>query len=240
MQKRKPATNVTEPQPLETSVELAVVSGLTPGAKLRENRLIRMTPTGVEFQGEMNIDQWQDGMKFLRWMKSASTLWLADFITTGEKLFGKEVVQDCLVQLEFDLMDAQRALAVGSLDRRTRLPELTTEHYWVLAQAKLTPGKQTHWAAQAVQHKLTAHLLARSIAEGKVIGRAEHSRNTGRSSGLATPHGIRQSFDLWWRQVEENEPLHTWEPARKRELLEELKPVAKIVRELESELGDNE
>lgn len=226
-------------QPLSQSggVGLAITGGLSPGAKLRENRLFSVSETGVEFTGEMTYEQWQDGMKLLRWVKSSSTLWLADFIKRGTDLFGRERVESALVQLEFDLVDAQRAIAVNTLDRAVRQVELTTEHYWVLSKAELSPDMQVQWAALAVEHRLTALQLAKSITAGRVLTREEQARNSGRGSGLATPHGIRQTFDLWFQQVDRNDPLHTWPKERKAELYEELRPLKKLLDDLEREVA---
>lgn len=171
-------------------------------------------------------------------MDDSGHLWLADFIAKATVDHGQEFVQETLVQLQFPLDQAQRALAIGSLHRGVRHPFLTTEHYWTLAHAerKLTETEQLKWGSLCVEQKMTAAHLSACIAAGRVLPKPDASRLNGKGSGVTTPHGIRQAFDLWWRQVDENDPIRHWTMDRKRELYEELKPVAKIVRDLEDEL----
>lgn len=172
-------------------------------------------------------------------MDDAGHLWLADFIAKTAADHGQEFVQETLVGLQFPLDQAQRAIAIGSLHRGVRHPALTTEHYWAMAHAekKLGEHDQLKWAKLAVEHKMTAAHLVKCIAAGKVLPKEDAGRLNGRGSGLATPHGIRQSFETWFRQTDQNDPIHQWSIERKRELYEELKPVAKVVADLEEALA---
>ncbi len=217
-------------------VALELTGGLTPGSR-RDSCLFHLMPTGVEFVGEMKLGQWREGMRMLKLCKSSLTVWLADFIRYGTEQFGQDEVEQTIVQMEFDLVDAQRAIAIGKLDPDVRNIELSPDHYWVLSKANLSPMGARHWSQLSVKHRLTAHQLAESIAKGRVVTCREHSRSMGRSSGIATPHGIRQSFDLWWKQVEKEDPIEAWDRDRKAALLEELRPVAKIVQDLETDLS---
>jgi len=220
-------------------VTLAIATGLDPGSNLRKNRIFHLTPLGVDFDGKLTPEQSREGFQFLRMADDCGHLWLADFIAKTTADHGEQFVQETLVQLQFPLDQAQRALAIGSLHRGVRHATLTTEHYWALAHApekRLSDTEQLKWAAVAVEHKMTAAHLSKCIAAGKVLPKEDAARLSGRGSGVATPHGIRQAFDTWFRQVDANDPIDRWPVDRKRELLEELRPVAKIVRDLEEEL----
>src|SRR6266481_3730119 len=78
LEKQKMHTEVreTDQSLAPTEVQLALTSGLAPGAKLRENRLFALSPTGVDFKGELTLAQWMEGMLMLSWMTTAFTIWL--------------------------------------------------------------------------------------------------------------------------------------------------------------------
>jgi hypothetical protein len=191
----------------------------------------------MDFRGSMSIERWREVMHTLQMWKTASTVWLADAITYGRDHFGQAEVEDTLTQMEFDLMDAQRAIGIGTLDRDTRHAELNSEHYWVLAKAQLSTDEQIRWASLAVKHKLTAALLGKSITAGKVITPNESSLNSGRGSGIATVQGFRQLFDTWFRKVDQDDPIQKWPETRKRELLEVLKGPVRLGLQLARALG---
>jgi len=218
-------------------IELAVVGGLSPGAKLREPRMFRLGALGVQFAGEMSFEHWQEGMAMLGMWKHASQLWLTDFITKGRSLFGDEKVQETLAQLQFDLHDTTQALAIGELSLLARRPGLTNGHYLALADARLSAEVQEQWADLALKHNMTAAQLEKSIAAGAVLPERESaSRSAG--GGIATIHGFRQVFDLWFRKVDQSdEPIDQWSSDRKRELWEELKGPVKVGLDLARSLG---
>ena len=62
---------------VDSSIQLAVTSGLGIGAKLRENRLFAVSATGLAIKGEVTQEQWAEMMRMVRWTRSAATLWLA-------------------------------------------------------------------------------------------------------------------------------------------------------------------
>ena len=218
-------------------VELAVVGGLSPGAKLREPRMFRLGMLGVQFAGEMSFEHWQEGMMMLGMWKHASQLWLADFIAKGRALFGDDKVQETLAQLQFDLHDTTQALAIGELSLLARRQGLTNGHYLALAHAQLSAEQQEYWADIALKHSMTPAQLEKSIAAGAVLPSREPA-NRAAGGGIATLHGFRQVFDLWFRKVDESdEPIDKWSQERKRELWEELKGPVKVGLDLARSLG---
>jgi len=214
-------------------VQLALTSGLAPGAKLRENRLFALSPTGVDFKGELTLAQWMEGMLMLSWMKTAFTIWLADFIECGRKRFQKETVEEAIVQLEFTEFDVSRALAIADLPREVRADHLTGEHYFVLGRSGLDDEQTKHWATLAEEHHLSAAQLKDSIAAGEIVTRTP----TSGGRGLPTIQGFRQIFDRWWAQVDTHDPLNGWPKERKLQLFEELRPSVKVGLQLARELG---
>jgi len=51
--------------------------------------------------------------------------------------------------------------------------------------------------------------------------------------GVATIHGFRQGFDIWYRRC----PVESWSPQAKRAVLEELRAPAELALRLASDLG---
>lgn len=238
--------DVINPNEDRSSVSLALTAGLAEGAKLRINRMLRFTPTGIEWDGaKPTEEQMRELFRMLKWIADgALPVWLADAIGKARQACGQDVANRLLVETEFSLDLAQKAIAIDSLTRDLRHPFLTAEHYWALAHGTL-PGKagqklneaaQCKWAELAVEHRLSARLLMLSISNDRVMTSEQSGTNSGRGSGLATPHGIRQAFDLWYGQVE----FKKMDRDGMKQAYEELKPVAKVVRQLEEELAATE
>lgn len=230
-------SEITEPQPplVPSEVHLALTSGLAPGAKLRENRIFTLSATGVEFKGEPTLAQWMEGMLMLSWMKTASTLWLADFIECGRKRFQRETVEEALVQLEFTELDVSRALAINDVPRELRSEHLTSEHYFVLGRSGLNDEQSKRWSDLTEEHHLSAAELKESISVGAIVKRGASAEGR----GLPTIQGFRQIFDRWWTQVDTHDPLTGWPKERKLQLFEELRPSVQVGLQLARELGIN-
>lgn len=218
-------------------IQLAVMQGMPPGGKIRTNEIFALGITGITFNGEMSLERWRELMRMLRAWKQAGTTWLADAIRHGREQFGDAVVEETLVQMEFDLVDARRAMGIGALTDGVRHSSLTSEHYWVLSKAELPVEDQTKWSALAVEHELTAQQLAKSITAGKVVTNDGASGGGGRASGFATFQGLRQLFDSAWRRVQANDPLEKWDDDRKRALWCELEGPTRVGVMLARELG---
>jgi hypothetical protein len=217
-------------------IGLAIMGELATGGKVRDSHVVTLSSTSLDFHGDMSVDRWREIMRALKIWKTASTVWLADAITYGRRKFGQEEVEATLSQMEFDLVDAQRAVGIASLSREAR-PGLSSEQLWVMAKAKLTEAEQLKWADLALKNDLSANLLEKSIAAGKVITTEQSSRNSGRGSGLVTVQGIRQLFDTWHRKVSEIEPIAEWPEERQRDVFEELKGPARLCLQLARNLG---
>ncbi len=219
-----------------TGVELAIAAGLTPGAKLRDTRVFNLTSTGVEFRGDMTVEQFTQGLQLLRMASTGVQVWLADFLVQGRRLFGDERLQEILEQLEFPEMEVNRAAGIASLAAGIRRDGLTSEHYWVLAKAELSPAQQERWATAAVDHKLSAVTLLRSIKEGKVV-KAETTGGPSRKGGVATIQGFAAIFDTWFKRVEGRDPIESWPEERLRELWEDLKGPTRVGLQVARRLG---
>ena len=214
----------------ETTIELALVEGLAPGAKLRESHMVQVSALGMVFDDGMSLERWKASLRLIRQVKSMATLYLSDAICFGRKKFGEAVATEAMGQLELGLNEAQQAVAIGTLGRECRRVGLTGEHYYVMARAVLNPEAQGKWADLAVEHDLSAAELAASIEAGEV------RKKEGKSRGFVTIEGINTLFSTWWRQVEET-PVNEWEDARVRDAWRNLEGATRVGIALAKRMG---
>lgn len=221
----------------EKTLNFAVTTGLSAGAKLRDNRLFKITPTGVIIEGEMSVDQWRELMAMWRTVKTSFHVGLADLVAYGRKRFGEAVVQETMEQLEFDLVDAKQAVEISLLPYECRNLWMRTEHYMVIAGATLTPKEAVKWSEAAMDHSLTHAQLKLSIQAGKVLKGGELTSESGKNSGMANLPGFRQLFDVWWNRTSEANPMADWSPERQRQVFDELEAPTNLGLKLAHALG---
>lgn len=161
---------------------------------------------------------------------------LADLLRYGKKNFGEPVVMDTLGQLEFEFSDGVKAFAIGQTPLDRRVSELSSEHYYVLGKAELTPRERDRWAALARQHGLTAHELQISIENGKVTRQADVDQVSGKGAGINTIQGISFWYRRWERQVGGRKTVLGWTDKMKQEWLGHVKPIVDLALEVVASL----
>lgn len=215
------------------SVSLAVIGGLNEGAKLRENRMFEMSPTGIRFHGKMSKPQIIELLQLLKQTKNIYHMALADVITHAKAEYGMEFVASALEQLEFDLADGIKANTIALLPSSVRHAKLSSEHLYVVGNAelagKITPEQSKEWLENAVECDLSAAELKASIEAGKVI----RSDKSPRKNTLVTIEGLHFWFMSWRKQVKD---VNQWDAERKRKLLEELSPIVQLAEEVRQSL----
>ena len=161
---------------------------------------VRLTDTGLTISESTTYEQWMEGLKMFQWMKARLSIGLSDYISWGRAKFGAEKTMDALEQLEFPMQDVKAAVAIASVPVELRHPELTGEHYAILAkkQKDFSPDVLKQWASTAAKEHLTPPQLKASIDAGVVVTTATANQL---NHGIITPHGIRGSFDIWCRRV---------------------------------------
>jgi hypothetical protein len=219
------------------ALNFAVTTGLSAGAKLRENRLFKITPMGVTIEGDMSVDQWRELMAMWRTIKTSFHVGLADLVSYGRKHFGEEVVQETMEQLEFDLVDARQAVAISLLPYDCRNLWMKSEHYMVIGDANLTPKEAVKWSGAAMDNSLTPNQLKLSIQAGKILKGGVLDGESGRNSGMANLPGFRQMFDVWWHRTSEANPMEDWTPERQRQVFDELEAPMNLGLKLAHALG---
>lgn len=220
------------------STHLALVSGLAPGAKLRENRMVEFSPRGLKFRGEMTFEQWKELLGLWRVVKTAYHAGLGDILAYGRERWGEDAVKECLVQYDFDLNDELHALAIGQIPLDLRSQELTPEHYFVLGKCLDNDADRARWQTAAVKHNLTAYELQKSIEAGKVVKGEELKAEQGRNSGILTIQSLVARMDMWHKRVGGEQGILAMPVEAKKQLLHELELPARIYSRLQAELGE--
>lgn len=221
----------TESTPAESTVELAaddevtfaIVTDAGEKAGVGKGRRFTITPRGVLFHGTPTIEQFAEFLLGMKRGKENYDFVLATAVRQGKELFGIERVAALFKQLEFDYVDAIRALGVGQLsfDFAER-PKLSHEHLWVIARSLPDDTEaQAKWAAAAEKHNLSANALQKSITAGRVIKDAElNQQSGGGSGGLTFLHQLRNETENWERKIGGRAKLLELEPELRREWLE--------------------
>ncbi|MFZ4693736.1 MAG: hypothetical protein ACOYMV_01275 [Verrucomicrobiia bacterium] len=191
---------------------------------------------GAQVQGKITFDRWKILLTSWRSCRKGWELVLADILAYGLEQFGREKVDVALNQLEFDLGDALKALAIGQLSLDLRTETLGSDHYFVLSKANLTAKEQGRWVAIATKEGLKAVELQKSIEAGKVLRQADINRESGRDSGIPTIQGLAFWFDRWERKVGGEDAILAWDRRLKEQWLAEVRPILSLAAKLEETL----
>lgn len=169
-------------------------------------------------------------------MKDAYKFVLADIISYGLKNFGREKVDEGLIQLQFNLGEVNEAFAIGQIPLPLRVERLKPEHYYILGKADLTTKERGKWAALADKHELEPMELQKSIEAGKIVHQAAIDQISGKNSGITTIEGISWWYDRWERQIGGREVVLAWKVDLKKRWLDEVRPIVELAREVEKSL----
>jgi hypothetical protein len=209
--------NQTETEPTNNNqapIELSIVHGETSG-------LFRIDPRSgsVEFSDDVSYEQWCEVLRLARTIRRKAAITVADCMLFGIKKWGRKKVDEALEQLELEVTLVKTAIAINSVPHELRLENLDAEHFIELSRAQLTKAKAIRWARVASEQRLTPSQLRLSIVEGEVVDRAAAKLL---QTGVITIHGIRQSFDVWYRRVGGINGVKAMEIDHQIEIAEEL------------------
>jgi len=220
------------------AISLALTTGLSPGAKLRENRMMEFTKTGIRFSGDLTLEQWQETVALWRTVRLTYFTGLADIIAYGKEKFGEEKVKETLAQYEFDLNDELKALSIGQLPLVLRSGALSEEHYYVLGKFLDNDEDRAKWVKLVEENKLTAYELQRSIEAGNVVNGDDLKSKQGRNSGFLTIHSLSARFEVWERNVGGEAAILSMDEINRRALLKELEGPGELYLKLKSQLAN--
>ncbi|MES2923129.1 MAG: hypothetical protein V4819_16350 [Verrucomicrobiota bacterium] len=199
---------------------------------------IKFTSQGIAIDGEMTLPQWTDFLNTIHSVKDAYHCALADTITYGRDKFGDAEVSLALEQAAFDLNDVIKAGNIAQLSLTFRQTyHLSSEHYFVLSKMTDT-AEQVKWANLAVNNKLTAFELKRSIEAGKLIRTTQIQSTSGQGSGFNTIQGIAFKASQWEKTMGGLDNIIKLPPEQRRSIIELLTPTITMVAAIEKSLSN--
>lgn len=190
-----------------------------------ESGSIHLDEQGVTITGKLTQFEWSDGLRKLKQVKDRYHQAVAGMVDYGKQEFGIGFVTETLEQIQFDIGDANRALAISSLPEPIKQGSASSEIKYVLG--KCLPDKpleQEKWAEIANREKLSAQDLKTSIGAGRIV------RSRDRESGFASFESVMILFDRTKRHFDPS----AMTPAQRREVANVLHPIQKYVEDLVS------
>lgn len=213
----------------DTASTLSLISGQN----------IRCTPHGLQIEGEMDFQQWEELLRTIHSIKSAYHCILGDHINYGRARFGVASVAVALEQNEFDFADVAKAESIANLSHDFReTHKLNSEHYFVLTTKVESERERDRWAAIAAREKLSPLELKRSIEAGKILHTTQISQKSGHGSGINTIQGVIFRMQQWERQMGGPEKISKLPTEERRNLLKLLTPMIELAAQIEQSLSD--
>ena len=204
------------------AVENENVTLTTPGLLLMAG--IQLTDTGCRVPEETSWEDWKKGLQGFKWMLGKVKLGFADYQKFGRKKFGDEAVNEQLEQLSFDLHLVTDAMDISTIPEEMRYPNLTSDHYKILARSGLKDAAKATWAKTASEGGLSPIQLKASIARGTVTPSTSVAK--AQSHGVVTIQGIAQEFQLWLKRLGGNGEILKMPLEEQMEIAKEIRQIA--------------
>jgi len=190
-----------------------------------ESGSILLTEKGVTITGKLTQYEWSDGLRKLKQVKDRYHQAVAGMVDYGKQEFGLNVVKETLEQIQFDIGDANRALAISGLESGVKELGISSEAQYVLGRyLPDKPAEQARWAEIAKREKLSAQDLKTSIEVGKIV------RSKDRENGFASFESVLILFERTKRHFDPS----AMTPAQRREIAKLLSPIQQYVEGLVS------
>jgi len=195
---------------------------------------VRWTATGLDLPETMTLEGLRSLLASFRAWESRGTVALADIFAFARARGWETEVEQMLSDFEFDPVTVRRSMRVGDVPRGLRHPDLTAEHYYVVAD--LTYPEQTKWLQKAVKHKMRPLVLKRSIEAGKVLTKEQIEMMSGAGSGIVNYHGILTNWKRWEKKVGGEEAVLSWPRTVLAQFVDEHRPIRDLVDKAEDVL----
>ncbi len=191
--------------------ELAVIEPTNSQLQLPLPDGTAFTSRRLTMPENLSFEAWMDVGRFLSRSGESLDFWRADHIERGRKEFGDERVLAGMEQLGFDLGDCKKAAKRSQLLWSVpRDGELSVEHHFVLAKAKLDCTGLEMWAKLARENTLTPRELQESIKKGCVTRIEPDSRDG--AGGVPSWDGLCVEADIVIREI--GEGWKSWPPEK--------------------------
>jgi hypothetical protein len=203
------------------------------------NQPVTISDHGAQITKELNFNEWREQVEFFQKAKDHYLNNLSSLFRYGNKKFGAKKVATVLDQLEFNLNDANKALAIATLDEEFKQTHgLTAEHYFILSSLE-TEEEREKWAKLSQENNLSALELKKSIANGAVITQQEIEDKLGSGSSILTIQGISFQFNQWQKKNGGEEKLLELSQEKRKRLLEQMEPMLDLAIKITESLDDD-
>lgn len=185
-----------------------------------------ITPTGIQFNGELSFEEWESlGQELAPIGKSIGFI-IGDWINYGESRWGDKY-EEAIMRTGMAYQTLRNyAYVARRVQLSCRHDKLGFEHHYVVAKLK-NPDEQEHWLDMAAKHRLGKRRLQKSInfgrlaTEQEVAGDPYDKRHT---TYLSLLNKIRR----WWQEQVEKAPVEKWDDERRQALKEDFEFVKNI------------
>lgn len=197
-------------------------------ASMNSNPKFTVTTTGIEFLGDLSIEEWGDLGKGLVPVAKSIGFWLGDWINYGSKAYGTKYKQ----ALELTGLAPKTLRNYASVARRVhpslREPSLGHEHH--AAVAGLESQEQRYWLELTKEHNLTVPRLRKSIQLGRLVSEEEMEDGVG---NRPTNHvALINRLVCWWQSETCKAPVASWNVDRREAIKRDFEQILKIYGQL--------
>ena len=193
------------------------------------NPKFTVTPTGIEFFGDLSLAEWEELGRTLILFAKKSGFRLGDWINYGAKVHGEKYKE----ALEVSGLAPKTLRNHASVARRVhptlREPSLGIEHH--AAVAGLEPEVQGYWLKLAKAHNLCVRRLRKSIQQGRLVSEVE--MEDARAGNRQTNHVVLiDRLVGWWRSETCKAPVAAWNVVRREAIKRDLEQILEIYGQL--------
>jgi hypothetical protein len=185
-----------------------------------------MTPKGIQFHGDLTIDEWESiGAKLGDAERSIGFL-IGDWINYAEEKWGEKYNDAIAVTgLEYQTL-RNYAWVAKRVQLSARADNLPFRHHLVVAKLK-DSEEQKHWLDQAEKNDLSYRRLQKSINFGR-IATEEEVEGDPADRGYVTYLALLNRIRRWWARETQKAPVDEWDDDRREGLKKDFKLILDI------------
>jgi hypothetical protein len=185
-----------------------------------------MTPKGIQFHGDLTIDEWESiGAKLGDAERSIGFL-IGDWINYAEEKWGEKYNDAIAVTgLEYQTL-RNYAWVAKRVQLSARADNLPFRHHLVVAKLK-DSEEQKHWLDQAEKNDLSYRRLQKSINFGR-IATEEEVEGDPADRGYVTYLALLNRIRRWWARETQKAPVDEWDDERREGLKKDFKLILDI------------
>lgn len=197
-------------------------------AIMNPNPKFTVTPTGIEFFGDLSLAEWDALGRTLILLAKKSGFMLGDWINYGAKVHGEKYKE----ALEVTGLAPKTLRNYASVARRVhptlREPSLGHDHH--AAVAGLESHEQRYWLDLSKAHNLSVPRLRKSIQLGRLV--SEEEMEDGRGNKQTNHETLINQLVRWWTSETCKVPVTEWDTDRREALKWNFQHLLEIYKQL--------